>query len=76
MLAPPRMDGCTVRTGYIAVAQGKILWDGSRHGSERATRRLRDSHTGSETLGHGVRSCCERRLNTPQMCRLNFPQVS
>ena len=19
---------------------------------------------------------CERRLNTPQMCRLNFPQVS
>ena len=29
----------------------------------------------AKDCGIGV-SSCERRLNTPQMCRLNFPQVS
>jgi len=34
------------------------------------------THSGVIVLKRPFVPLCERRLNTPQMCRLNFPQAS
>jgi putative transposase len=35
-----------------------------------------DQRTASTYIFGAICPKCERRVNTPQMCRLNFPQVS
>ena len=40
-----------------------------------STHRL-PARCGKAERESGFEEFCERRLNTPQMCRLNFPQVS